>query len=189
MEQRDCEEIRIPSPVHRRISYRKRTDRSQDEGRSDLQGIVVAAPGIRLAGLSEPGRTVRSNRPRKRSGSYRCLSCSDHGGDERNHGAKKNFEEIAFARIELGISEKEWEQSHPEQCNAYIKTWKNKMDRENASLASIKLVLCQSAGVKIGGRSPRLEDFLPRKKTAPSQALSKARLQVAAIQSQARSKK
>jgi hypothetical protein len=57
--------------------------------------------------------------------------------------------------------------------------------------ASIKLLHCQIHGVKIDKRKPRIEDFMPRKKSSrkTNAALSQARAQVAAIQSAALAKR
>lgn len=59
------------------------------------------------------------------------------------------------------MTENEWNQSHPDQCRSLLESWTNKQKREDTRLASLQLVIAQSAGVKIGGRRPHIGDFLP----------------------------
>ena len=59
------------------------------------------------------------------------------------------------------MTETEWNQSHPDQCRSLIEAWTNQQKREDTRLASLQLVIAQSAGVKISGRRPTLADFLP----------------------------
>jgi len=59
------------------------------------------------------------------------------------------------------MTESEWEQSHPEQCRSHLEAWTTKQKREDTRLASLQLIIAQSAGVKIAGRRPKLADFLP----------------------------
>jgi hypothetical protein len=88
------------------------------------------------------------------------------------------------------MTEHEWNESHPQQCDAYFQAWETKRKRELSDQASDMLIHCQIHGVKINGRKPRHEDFMPAKKRSPkAQAnLLKAIAQVADIQSQKRTK-
>lgn len=84
------------------------------------------------------------------------------------------------------MTETEWNESHPEQCSSYIKAWEQKYERERAREASEKLLHCQIHGVKINGRKPRMEDFMPSKrKNKGTAAFLKAQAQLAAARSKA----
>lgn len=90
------------------------------------------------------------------------------------------------------MTEDEWSQSHPEQCNSYIEAWTAKQKREDTRLASLQHVIAASAGVKISGRKPTLADFLPeyakpkRKERTPEEAEAQLK---AAFASLAKAKK
>ena len=55
----------------------------------------------------------------------------------------------------------EWNHSHPEQCKAYLHAWTEQQKRHDRRQAHLMLTIAQSGGVKIGGRKPSLNDFLP----------------------------
>ena len=65
-----------------------------------------------------------------------------------------------------------------------------KRNRELSDQAADMLLHCQIHGVKISGRKPRFDDFMPGKKKSPKAQsnLLKAMAQVAAIQSQKQKK-
>jgi hypothetical protein len=81
------------------------------------------------------------------------------------------------------LTEQEWNQSHPEQCNAYIKAWENKEARERARLASLQHIVAVSGGIKIKGRAPRFEDFFqaPKKVRSPEAEAQIALFQLNAL--------
>ena len=84
------------------------------------------------------------------------------------------------------MTETEWNQSHPEQCDQYIKAWQKKQEREEYRTASIQHIVAVSGGVKINNRNARLDDFMPslkRKKINPK--LAQARQEVALRQMKA----
>lgn len=85
------------------------------------------------------------------------------------------------------MTEQEWNECHPAQYAAYLTAFERKLERQITIEASNKLLHCHIHGVKIDNRKPRIEDFLPRKKTPKkgNVELSKARAQVAALQSAA----
>ena len=67
--------------------------------------------------------------------------------------------------------------------------WKQKELRANARSAAVQHITAVSGGVKIKGRAPRFEDFMPtveKKKVDP--VLSEARLKIA-LQTWAKQKK
>jgi hypothetical protein len=59
------------------------------------------------------------------------------------------------------MTEDEWIHSHPEQCVSYLKSWQEKQKREDCRIANTQLIIASGAGMKIGGRKPTLNDFLP----------------------------
>lgn len=78
------------------------------------------------------------------------------------------------------MTETEWNQSHPAQCNQYIETWKNKEQRENARTAAMQHIIAVSGGVKIKGRTPKFEDFMQvEKKKETNPVFAEAKLKVA----------
>ena len=88
------------------------------------------------------------------------------------------------------MTESEWNQSHPEQCQQYLETWKNKEQRENARTAAMQHITAVAGGVKIKGRTPKFEDFMQvdkKKKVNPE--LAEARLKTAFMALAAQSKK
>lgn len=74
------------------------------------------------------------------------------------------------------MTEDEWNQSHPEQCNALIEAWTQQQKRQAYRDASTQLIIAQAGGAKISGRRPTLNDFLPehakpkRRKRSPEEA-------------------
>jgi len=74
------------------------------------------------------------------------------------------------------MTETEWNQSHPDQCSAYLQAWTNQQKREDTRAAFTQFTIAASAGVKISGRRPKLDDFLPeyakpkRKQRTPEEA-------------------
>jgi hypothetical protein len=74
------------------------------------------------------------------------------------------------------LTEKEWNESHPQQCAAYIKAWKEKEQRESARLASLQHVIAIAGGVKIKGRAPRFEDFFHGGSTRKNPKVSEMKL-------------
>ena len=78
------------------------------------------------------------------------------------------------------MTEREWSKCHPAQCQAYVKAWKNKNERENARSAALQHIIAISGGVKIKGRNPRFEDFMvTEKKEKVNPMLAEARLKLA----------
>jgi hypothetical protein len=91
----------------------------------------------------------------------------------------------------MGITENEWNSTHPALAEAYVKAWRDKQEREDARLASLQLVICQAQGVKISGRQPTLKDFMPNysKGKKASGEFAEAKMKVAMMMMAARSKK
>jgi len=88
------------------------------------------------------------------------------------------------------LTESEWNQSHPEQCQQYLETWKNKEQRENARTAAMQHITAVAGGVKIKGRAPKFEDFMQIEKTKKvNPVLSEARLKTAFMALAAQAKK
>jgi len=78
------------------------------------------------------------------------------------------------------MTEREWNESHPDQCDAYIQAWKQKEQRDNARTAAIQHITAISGGVKIRGRQPRFDDFMvAEKKKESNPKLSEAKLKAA----------
>lgn len=49
----------------------------------------------------------------------------------------------------------------PSQCDALVEAWKDREKRTDRRIAAMQLTIAQSQGVKINGRNPMINDFLP----------------------------
>jgi hypothetical protein len=76
-----------------------------------------------------------------------------------------------------------WNNSHPDQCTAYIEAWKQKDERERAKLAAMQHIIAVSGGVKVNGRAPRFADFFvkEKRKRSPVAAEKIAQFQLNAL--------
>ena len=75
---------------------------------------------------------------------------------------------------------------HPDEFAAMADAWQEKQAREDRRFASIQFVTAASAGLKISGRKPKLDDFTPDYAKPKRKTKSEADLK-AALMAMARS--